>query len=191
MDPTRRNMVGGALAWGATTTIFGACRGSDASGPAQNAAGWPRYEGDLRVLFDDAITLAAVGLAMDGASPLDDPLLRRRAFEAELTARVRVQTVTVDVVGAVKRFTLGVEVGQPPLIAPRWETTGFELEFDPQKPGYRVLEQLGGGLRGRTFVAFAHRFAGTGGLETHVHFTADVDEVHRQIQQWRGLSAFE
>jgi len=121
----------------------------------------------------------------------DDPLLAPRVDTAELVARVRIQTVTIDVVGAIRRYTLSVQVGRPPLVQPKIDETSFDVEVGPEQLAYGVAERFGTELRGRTFVALVRRFAAPRGLAYHFHFTADVAEVHEAIRQHAGLSALD
>lgn len=172
-------------------TLLGACGGQSDEPKTPSVANLPRYEGQLVYLFDDQIASAAVGMSLDGASAAEDPLLAPRVDTSELVARVRIQTVTMDVVGAIRRYTLTVQVGRPPLIRPKMEETSFDVEVGPEQPAYRVTERLGTDLRGRTFVGFVRRFAGRRGPEYHFHFTADVEEVHEAIRQHAGLSALD
>lgn len=175
--------------WG--TSTLGACGGSPDEANAPDVSQFPRYEGQLRYLFDDQIAPVAVGMALDGASAADDPLLRPRVEQAELVSRVRIQTLTMDVVGAMRRYTLTVQVGQPPLVPPKMDEVVFDVEAGPEQPAYQVLERVGEGLRGRTFVGLVRRFAGARGVEHHFHFTADVAEVHDAVRQISGLSALD
>src|SRR5262249_53710104 len=75
--------------------------GCEQGSPAHSASGsgLPRWEERSRQVFDDNIDPAAVGLSMEGPSPRADAFLRERAQTADVVARVRVQTVTVDSVG--------------------------------------------------------------------------------------------
>lgn len=175
-----------------TSLVSGAaCGGRPDEPEAPDISNLPPYQGQLAQLFDDGINPLAVGVALDAATAAEDPMLRPRMENAELVARVRIQTVTVDVVGAVSRYTLGVQVGQPPLIAPEIDDIGFEFDVGPEQAAYSVLESMGDRLRGRTFVGLIRRFAGRRGLEHHFHFTADVQEVHDAVRQWSGLSALD
>lgn len=171
--------------------MLGACGGRPDEPETPDVSGLPPYQGQLRYLFDDQIDPVAVGMALDGASAADDPLLGPRVDQAELVARVRIQTVTVDAVGAIRRYTLSVQVGRPPLLPPKLEETAFEVEIGPEQPAFRVAERLGDELRGRTFVGLVRRFAGARRAEYHFHFTADVAEVHEAIRQHAGLSALD
>src|SRR5688572_22194440 len=71
-------------------------------GPGQDAQsataveGLPVWLGREREVFDDGIDPAAVGLSMEGPSPRNDPFLKERALTADVVARVKVTTVTVD-----------------------------------------------------------------------------------------------
>jgi hypothetical protein len=56
----------------------------------------PAYRGQATTLFDDRIDPGAEGLADVASKPRTDPVLRARAQTAEVVARARVATVSVD-----------------------------------------------------------------------------------------------
>lgn len=149
---------------------------------------WPPYEGQMRELFDDQIDPAAVGLAMDGSSPAHDPLLRPRAQAADLVARMRVQTVTRDSVGARTSYVLNLQVGRPELMPPKLEQPSVEITITPEQGSFGIVQSLESSLRGRTFIGFVKRFAGPeAGPELHWHFTADSEEVAQVIEEVRVM----
>src|SRR5690242_20504804 len=70
---------------------------------------------------------SAVGLSMEGPSPRLDRFLRERSQTADVVARLRVNTVTVDSLGDDQTYHLGVQVGVPTLSKPRIDDRTFEL----------------------------------------------------------------
>jgi len=141
------------------------------------------YEGQQQVLFDDAIDPAAVGLAMDGVSPAQDPMLRTRALEADLVARMRVQTVTRDSVGAKTTYMLSLQAAVPPLMPSSSDQTTFELYVDQNSKAFAIVQSLDTKLRGQTFIGFLRRFASHDGPQWHWHLTADQQDVAQVIQE--------
>lgn len=135
------------------------------------------WEGQLRDLFDDQIHPSAVGLSLDGRSPATDPMLRERARSADVVARMRVQTVTRDQVGAKMRYVLNLQVGVPHLMPPKAQDRMFELSIRQGTGAFGVVRSLDNALRGKTFIGFVKRFAGERGPEIHWHLTADSKEV--------------
>jgi len=159
-----------------------ACEPSQpAGGPASGALAW---EGHAQEVFDDNIDPAAVGLSLDGPSPRSDRHLRERAQTADVVARVRVQTVTVDSVGDQKTYHLGVQVGVPTLVPAKLSDRTFELSIKPQSPGFGIARSFDSRLRGQTFVGFIKRY-GTGDGETvvHWHLAPDTAEVVAAIKE--------
>ncbi len=163
--------------------VMAACGGtnSDANVPVGS---FPRWEGEQRSLFDDQIDPTAVGLAMDGRSAASDPLLRRRAQSAEIVARMRVQTVTRDTVGARTSYTLILQVGMPPLLPLKFQAQTVELLITPATGAFGIVESLEASLRGRTFTGFVRRFAGVEAPELHWHLAADNAEVAQIVQEF-------
>jgi hypothetical protein len=162
--------------------VLAACggNGTEANGPSGS---FPRWEGELRTLFDDEIDSTAVGLAMDGRSPAADPLLGLRAQSAEIAARVRVQTVTRDTAGARTSYTLTLQIGMPPLMPLKLQRETIDLSITPATGAFGIVQSLEASMRGRTFIGFARRFAGAEGPELHWHLAADDAEVAKIVQE--------
>jgi hypothetical protein len=148
---------------------------------------YPPYEGQLSELFDDHIDPSAVGLAMDGASPANDPLLRLRSQSADIVSQMKVQTVTRDSVGAKTTFVLSLQVGQPPLMPAKMEERSIELSIYPEMGAFGIVQSLETKLRGRTFIGFVKRFRGDDGTVLHWHLTADTEEVAQVIHEVKVL----
>jgi hypothetical protein len=147
-------------------------------------SGLPLWQGHATELFDDNIDPAAVGLSMDGPSPRSDRFLRERAQTADVVARVRISTVTVETVGEESRYRLGVQVGVPTLTKPRIEDRTFELLLRPNSRGYGIARAFDSRLQGKTFVLFISRFAGADGeADVHWHLSPDTREVTDAVKE--------
>lgn len=160
--------------------------GCEPSQPGRTAAGanLPRWEARARQMFDDNIDPAAVGLSMDGPSPRSDAFLRERAQTADVVARVRVQTVTVDSVGDQKTYHLGIQVGVPTLVQPKIEDRSFELSIKPASGAFGIARAFDARLRGQTFVGFIKRFSSElGEVEVHWHLSPDTAEVVSAVKE--------
>jgi hypothetical protein len=173
-------LVGAALAPGVA--------GCDPVEPARTVsgpgAGLPRWDARAKMLFDDNIDPAAVGLSMEGPSPRSDPFLRERAQTADVVARVRVQTVTVDSVGEQSTYHLGIQVGVPTLTPAKVPDRSFELSIKPQSSAFGIAKAFDNRLRGQTFVAFVRRFTNDDGeVELHWHLSADTAEVVSAVKE--------
>jgi hypothetical protein len=166
------------------------CAGPAGEG-AQGAAelsGLPAWDERGRELFDDNIDAAAVGLTMEGPSPRADRHLRERAQTADMVARLRVNTVTIDSVGEESTYHLGVQIGYPPLATPRLSDRTFELNIRSNSRAYGVARAFDARLRGLTFIGFLRRFAGeVGESEIHWHLSPDTAEVAAAVQEALAL----
>lgn len=162
--------------------------GATACGPEQPAktAGseLPRWEGRAVQVFDDNIDPAAVGLSLDGPSPRNDANLRERAQTADVVARVRVQTVTVDSAGEHQTYHLGIQVGIPTLAESKLHDRTFELNIKSTSGAFGIARSFDTRLRGQTFVGFIKRF-GTddGDAQVHWHLAPDTAEVVAAIKE--------
>lgn len=153
-------------------------------GRTASAEGLPKWQGRARQAFDDNIEPAAVGLSMEGPSPKADAFLRERAQTADVVARVRVQTVTVDSVGDQSTYHLGIQVGIPTLTTAKVPDRTFELSIKPASGAFGIAKAFDARLRGQTFVGFIKRFANEDGeVEIHWHLAPDTAEVVAAIKE--------
>lgn len=173
-----------ALTTGALFLLLPGCGEAVPEAKAPSGANLPRWEGHARELFDDNIDPAAVGLSMEGPSPRSDPFLRERSQTAAVTARVRVQTVTVDSNGEQKTYHLGVQVGSPTLSVARVPDKSFELSIKPSSLAFGIAKAFDARLRGSTFIGFIGRFQGEDGeVEVHFHLAPDTAEVASAVKE--------
>jgi hypothetical protein len=146
----------------------------------------PKWDGSLKLLYNNEIDPAAVGLS-PAKSPRADKTIWSRATTADLIGRVRVQTVTVDRRMGVETYHLGVQFanpvlwGQPP-------ASQVELEIRPGDPAYGLARALDSSLKGRLFVAFVKGFTGNDDeTEFHFYLAPDSGEVARVVQEALAL----
>jgi hypothetical protein len=164
----------------------GATSGCEPMPPAQGATpgGLARWEGHAREVFDDNIDPASVGLTMDGPSPRNDPHLRERAQTADVVARVKVQTVTVDSVGDTQTYHLGIQVGVPTLAEAKVPDRAFELSIKQTSDAFGIAKSFDNRLRGHTFVGFMKRFnSDDGDAVLHWHLAPDTAEVAAAVKE--------
>jgi hypothetical protein len=125
---------------------------------------------------------------MEGPSPRSDRFLRERAQTAELVARVRVDTVTVDTIGDQTSYHLSIQVATPTLAKPKFDDRSIELVVRPLSRGYPVARAFDTRLRGKTFIAFVSRFANKDGdLEYHFHLSPDTTAVANAVKEATAL----
>jgi hypothetical protein len=148
------------------------------------AAGLPRWEGRAVDLFDDTIDPAALGLTMEGPSPRSDAHLRERAQTADVVARVRVNTVTVDSVGDRQTYHIGIQVGVPTLTEAKVTDRTFELSVKSTSGAFGIVKSFDNRLKGQTFVGFLKRYTNDDGDQVvHWHLSADTAEVAAAVKE--------
>lgn len=156
-----------------------------------SALGLGPWDDHARAVFDDNIEPAAVGFTMDAPPARADRFLRERAQTAELVARVRVQTVTVETIGDDSTYHLGVQVGTPTLAPnPRIKDSKLELVIRPTSAAHGIARALDQRLQGMTFVGFVHRYASPDGaeVELHWHLSPDTGEVIEAVKEALALA---
>ena len=166
---------------------------SDTSGEAASPAslGLSPWGDRARFVFDDNIEPAAVGVAMDVPSARGDKFLRERALTADLVARVRVQTVTVETRGDDSTYRLGVQVATPTLApAPKIQDKTLELVIKPATPAYGIAKALDQRMQRMTFIGFISRFASADGseIELHWHLSPDTPDVAEAVKEAVALA---
>lgn len=151
-------------------------------------AGLHAWDGHERDVFDDNIDPAAVGLTFEGPSPRSDRFLRERAQTADVVARVRVNTVTVDSIGEETSYQLGIQVGYPALTPSKVQDRTFELHIRPTSPAFSIGKAFDARLRGLTFIAFIRRyFSDSSEPEFHWHLSPDTAEVAAAVKEAAAL----
>lgn len=176
----------------ATATLAAGCGDGTTEAKSPAALGLAAWDDHARAVFDDNIDPAAVGYTMDAPSARADRYLRERAQTADLVARLRVQTVTIDTVGDDSTYHLGVQVGQPPLgPRPKIEDRTIELVIKPTSPAFGIAKALDQRMQGVTFIGFVSRFASADGteIELHWHMSPDTQDVADAVKEAEALAA--
>ena len=161
-----------------------ACGPSRDPNMAYHSSGLPLWQGHATELFDDNIDPSSVGLSMEGPSPRSDRYLRERSQTADVVARVRINTVTVDSVGDETTYHLNIQVGVPTLAKPRIDDRSFELVIRSSNRAFGIARAFDSRLRGQTFIGFVTRFANQDGEpEVHWHLSPDTAEVAAAVKE--------
>ena len=185
-------MLAASLVLVASAALSVGCGEPTPSALTPVSLGLPPWDDRARAVFDDNIDPAAVGYTMDAPSARADRYLRERAQTADLVARLRVQTVTIDTVGDDNTYHLGVQVGAPPLGPhPKIEDRTLELVIKSQSPAFGIAKALDQRMQGVTFIGFVSRFASADGneIELHWHMCPDTQDVADAVKEAEALAA--
>ena len=151
----------------------------------------PAYDAQAARLFDDRIDGNAVGLADITDNPRSDPTFRARTQSADLVARVRVLTVTTDLIGGKPLYHVALGFVAPPLIQRDFRDDHVEISVRSSSAAFGVVKWLDVGLIGHTFVGFFRRYAEGDELAMRFHLAADTPSVlaaAREADMLRELS---
>ena len=118
-----------------------------------------------------------MGLADVQNKPRTDPVLRARAQAAEVVARVRIATVTVDSAAGKPVYRLNLDLTGGSIVRRGFNDEHLEISVRPDSPAFGVVKWLDTRLIGRTFIGFFHRYAGPEEVELKFHLSADNPEV--------------
>lgn len=145
----------------------------------------PRWEGHLAQAFPDDIEPGALGLPSSAPRPAIDRALRERTLLAEVIARVRVQTVSVE-----RRsngdpvFRIGLQLANPRLVDRAVLDERIEVVIVPGGAAHGLARAWDVRLQGKTFIGFFRRFAGEEGESVvHFHLARDGEDVGAAVQQ--------
>jgi hypothetical protein len=148
----------------------------------------PVYAGNATQLFDDRIDPKAVGLADVAENPRTDPVLRARTQNAEIVARTRVSTVSVDTVGGKPVYRLRFTFAEPPVVARGFSGNQIEIAVHDASPAFGIVKWLDTKLIGYSFIGFFHRFAGNYEPEVRFHLSPDDPQVMAAVRDASALS---
>jgi hypothetical protein len=154
--------------------LAAACGGAPTSAPPKVAQQYPSYDEQAARLFDDHIDGNAVGLADIADNPRADPIFRARTQSAELVARVRVLTVTTDLVGGKPLYRVNLGFVAPPLIRRGIDDDHLEIAVHSTSSAFGVVKWLDVALIGHTFVGFFRRYTQGDEPELRFHLAADT-----------------
>jgi hypothetical protein len=137
----------------------------------------PPYDAQAAILFDDRIDGNAVGLADVTDNPRTDPTFRARTQSSEVVGRVRVLTVTSDLLGGKPHYRVSLVFLAPPLVQRGINDDHVEVSVGSSSAAYGVVKWLDAALIGRTFIGFFRRYAEGEEPAIHFHLAADTPLV--------------
>lgn len=128
-------------------------------------------------LFGDVIEPSAVGLLTAAPSPQARQLLGERTRQAHVVTRVRVQTVTADVIHGQPRYQLVLAEIGPSLTRSGLPGGRVELEVWPQTPAFGIVKANDTRLVGKSFLGFFRWFRAGEEPRIHWHLASDDPET--------------
>jgi hypothetical protein len=157
------------------------------AGPAQGSrpvvpSSFPEYAGRAVELFDDKIDAEAVGLGTVDVQPRNDPVRHERVNQADAIARLRVSTVTVDMVAGQPLYHVSFVVVAS-LVNKDFSDNRIELSIGPSSPSFGIVKWLDTRIVGRTFIGFVRRFAGAEEPVIRFHLSADSPDVVAAVRE--------
>jgi len=134
-------------------------------------------------LFGDVIEPNAVGLLVAAPSTQARLTLAERTRQSHVVTRVRVQTVTADVIHGEPRYQLVVAEVGPPLGSAGLPGGRAELEVVPQTPAFGIVRAHDARLVGKSFVGFFRWFRAGEEPRLHWHLAADDPETLSAVRE--------
>lgn len=147
------------------------------------------YDAKAAGLFDDVIEPNAIGLFASPASREGRIVIEERTRLSHVVTRVRVQTVTSDLVNGAPVYHLVLAALDQPLAQAALPEGRVEIEVGPATPAYGIVKSVDAGLVGRSFVGFFRWFSGGDEPRLFWHLSADDPEVVTAIREASLLSA--
>ena len=140
------------------------------------------------ILFDDQIDPIAVGLADIAINPRTDAKLRGRAQAAEVVARARVSTVSVDTASGKPTYRITLAFVGSPILSRGFTDPGIDISVRSDSPAYGAVKWLDTGLIGRTFVGFFQRFSTGGEVAQRFHLSPDDPNIVAAVRDAATLA---
>ncbi len=149
----------------------------------------PAWVGIDQQAFPDDIAPRALGLPAPQKKPYADPQIRERTRRAEVVARVRVQTVSVE-----RRsngdpvYRIGLQLAEPRLVARKPMPDQIEVVIVPGGPAHALARAWDVRLQGMVFVGYFKRYDGGEGEPTiHFHLDPDDPAIGTAVEQFAAL----
>jgi len=174
--------------FGLTSVVLAGC-----AGPQDSRAKGPAWVGIDQQAFPDDIAPAALGLPAAQLKPHVDRQVRERTRRADVVARVRVQTVSVEIrSNGDPAYRIGLQLESPRLVdrlkADHAMPDVIEVLIVPGGPAHALARAWDVRLQGKIFVGFFKRYADSNGEETiHFHLGKDDPALGAAVQQFSML----
>ena len=153
----------------------------------------PAWAGIDQQAFPDDIAPLALGLPASQRKPYADPQVRERTRRAEVVARVRVQTVTVERrANGDPVYRVGLQLATPRLVdRPKPDDAmpeSIEILIVPGGPAHALARAWDVQLQGKIFVGYFKRYADENGERTiHFHLDPDDPAIGKAVEQFAAL----
>lgn len=166
---------------------------SGCSASYEHQAKGPVWVGIDQQAFPDDIAPGALGLPATQRKPYADPQVRERTRRAEVVARVRVQTVSVE-----RRsngdpvYRIGLQLAAPRLVdrlqGEKAMPEVIEVVIAPDSPAHALARAWDVRLQGKIFVGFFKTYADENGEPViHFHLGQDDPALGAAVQQFAML----
>ncbi len=164
--------------------LSGGCAGATPR-VVSTVEGLPEYGPEDASLFGDDLTPSVFGLPTE--RPIDqDPKLGDRLHQADGVVKVRVATVSEQLLAGSKGFTLALSV-EPGTLRGTAPTSPLEIQLSNASPALAQVQAAGSEFVGHRFVLFFKRFSNHGEPELHWHGEGDTPAFERAVEQSNAL----
>jgi hypothetical protein len=147
--------------------------------------GLPEYAPEEASLFDDKLMPGVFGLPTEIPAERD-PKLPERARRADAVVRVKVATVSEQLLAGTRGFTLVLTVEPGPIRGAAPESP-LELQLGRGSPSLVLVESEASNLVGRHFILFLKHYSHRGERELHWHGEGDTPALEQAIESAKPL----
>jgi hypothetical protein len=121
--------------------------------------------------------------------PERDPKLSGRTNHADAVVRVRVATVSEQLLAGTQGFTIVLTVEPPPLRGTAPDGP-LELQLSRGSPSLAMVQAQGSALVGRRFIIFLKRYSHRGEPELHWYGEGDTPAFAEAVERAKALDEF-
>ena len=150
--------------------------------------GLPDYSPEDASVFGDVLAPGVFGLPSE-VPPERDPKLPDRTHHADAVVRVRVATVSEQLLAGTQGFTIVLAVEAPPLLGAPPENP-LELQLARGSPSLAMVQAQGSALVGRRFILFLKHYAHRGEQVLHWHGEGDTPAFEEALLRAKALDEF-
>jgi hypothetical protein len=150
--------------------------------------GLPEYSPEETSIFGDILAPPVFGLASEVPGERD-PKLADRTHHADAVVRVRVATVSEQLLAGTQGFTIVLAVETPPILGIPPENP-LELQLSRGSPSFAMVQAQGSALVGRRFILFLRHYSHRGERVVHWHGEGDTPAFEEAIHRAKALDGF-
>lgn len=147
--------------------------------------GLPEYSPEEASFFDDKLMPGVFGLPTEVPAE-HDPKLPDRAQRADAVVRVKVATLSEQLLAGTQGFTLVLSVEPGPIRGAAPESP-LELQLGRGSPSLVLVQAEASNLVGRHFILFLKHYSHRGERELHWHGEGDTPALQQAIESAKPL----